>query len=107
MRSNKTLNINGDFFEQTFIKKIKTLENGDKYILIFLKLQLISSEITNEVSYEKIDDDFLQELALKIDEKVSDVEDALSLFEKYNLIKFDDKREKFIFYKNWDYKTSK
>ena len=77
------------------------------YILIFLKLQLISSEITNEVSYEKIDDDFLQELALKIDEKVSDVEDALSLFEKYNLIKFDDKREKFIFYKNWDYKTSK
>ena len=97
MRSNKTLSINGDFFEQTFIKKIKTLENGDKYILIFLKLQLISSEITNEVSYEKIDDDFLQELASKIDEDVKDIDMAISIFEKHNLIKFDNNKEGFTF----------
>lgn len=98
MPNKKTLNIDKDFFEQTFIKKFRTLENGEKYILIFLELQLIASVITNEVTYEKIDDSFIQELALKINEKASDVEEALSLFEKYNLIKFDDKKEKFIFY---------
>lgn len=97
MPNKKTLNIDKDFFEQTFIKKFRTLENGEKYILIFLELQLIASVITNEVTYEKIDDSFIQELALKINEKASDVEEALSLFEKYNLIKFDDKKEMFIF----------
>ena len=43
MQNEKTLNIREDFFEQTFVKKLRALENGGEYILIYLKLQSLSA----------------------------------------------------------------
>lgn len=91
MKSEKTLNIREDFFEQPFVTKLRTLEDGEKYVLIYLKLQSISAENNGEIFCKKTDASFTQELASKIDEEVKDVEMAISLFERYNLIKFKGK----------------
>jgi|GEM_PF-4979624 len=97
MQNEKTLNIREDFFEQTFVKKLRALENGGEYILIYLKLQSLSAGKNGKISCEKTNSNLAQELASKIDEEAKDIELALSLFEKHNLIKFSNSKDSFTF----------
>ena len=97
MKSEKTLNIREDFFEQPFVTKLRTLEDGEKYVLIYLKLQSLSAENDGEIFCEKTNASLAQELAYKIDEDVKDIDMAISIFEKHNLIKFDNNKEGFTF----------
>lgn len=62
-----------DFFEDRAIKRLKTMDDGDKYIIIYLKMLLKSLDDDGKFYYEGIEENIIEEIALDIDEKEEDV----------------------------------
>ena len=62
------LKLKNDFFAQPRIKKLRRMAGGDTYTIIYLKMQLLSLENEGVIIFEGIEDDFIEELALTIDE---------------------------------------
>ena len=50
------------------------MAGGDTYTIIYLKMQLLSLQNGGKLVYEGIEDDFVNELALNIDEKAEDIQ---------------------------------
>lgn len=67
------LKLKNDFFNQPRIKKLRRLAGGDTYTIIYLKMQLLSLENEGVLIFEGIEDDFVEELALTIDEDTENV----------------------------------
>lgn len=80
------LKLHNDFFRQIEIKKLRTLENGDLYTLIYLKLQLLSITTSGQLFSLGSEDSLAYDLALELDEKLADIEKVLLLLEKYHLL---------------------
>lgn len=66
-----------DFFVQPKIKKLRRIAGGDTYTIIYLKLQLLSLESDGILYYQKIEDNFADEMALTIDEDSENVQVTL------------------------------
>lgn len=67
------LRLRKDFFNQPKIKKLRRVAGGDTYTVIYLKLQLLSIDNDGMILFEGIEDDFIDEMALTIDEDVDNV----------------------------------
>lgn len=67
------LKLKDDFFTQPKMKKLRKIAGGDTYTLIYLKLQLLSLKDEGVIMFEGIEDNFIEELALKIDEDVENI----------------------------------
>jgi len=67
------LRLKEDFFSQPKIKKLRKIAGGDTYTIIYLKMQLLSLNTEGNLYFEGIEDDFIEELALTIDEDVDNV----------------------------------
>lgn len=67
------LKLNEDFFKQKEIKKLRKAAGGDTYIIIYLKMLLISLKTGGFLYFEGIYDDFIEELAETIDEQKDSV----------------------------------
>lgn len=67
------LRLMSDFFNQPKIKKLRRIAGGDTYTIIYLKLQLLSLKNGAKLYFEGIEDTFVEELALTIDEDVENV----------------------------------
>ena len=67
------LKLKRDFFNQPRIKKLRRIAGGDTYTIIYLKMQLLSLETDGILIFEGIEDDFIEELALTIDEDSDNV----------------------------------
>lgn len=67
------LKLNGDFFRQKEIKKLRRIAGGDTFTIIYLKMLLRSMEDGGKLYYEGIEDNFVNELALDIDEDSDNV----------------------------------
>lgn len=63
-----------DFFEDRAIKRLKTIENGNTYIIIYLKMMLKSLDDEGKFYYEGVEKNIIEEIALDIDEKEEDVQ---------------------------------
>lgn len=82
-----------DFFDQKMIKILKTFEDGEKMIMIFLKIQLHSLENDGYVYYEKMLPTFEQELSIAIDEDTEIVKLTLDTLIRFGAVeKIDDKK---------------
>lgn len=68
------LQLKENFFKQPRIKKLRRMAGGDTYTIIYLKMQLLSLQNGGKLVYEGIEDDFVNELALNIDEKAEDIQ---------------------------------
>ena len=62
-----------DFFTQPKIKKLRKIAGGDTYTIIYLKLQLLSIDNNAVLEFQGIENDFIEEMALTIDEDVENV----------------------------------
>lgn len=62
-----------DFFRQKEIKQLRKIAGGDTFTIIYLKMLLRSLKDDGRLYYEGIDDDFVSELALDIDEDAENV----------------------------------
>ena len=75
-----------DFFKDKRIKKLRSIAGGDTYTIIYLKMQLLSLKNEGKLFYEGVDDSFVDELALDLDEDVENVKITVSFLLKNGLL---------------------
>lgn len=67
------LKLKNNFFSQPKIKKLRKIAGGDTYTIIYLKMQLYSLEDDGKLYFDGIEENFIEEMALKIDEDPENV----------------------------------
>lgn len=67
------LKLSEDFFKQKEIKKLRSIAGGDTFTIIYLKMLLRSMKDDGKLYYEGVEDSFVSELALDIDENEENV----------------------------------
>lgn len=67
------LKLKNSFFSQPKIKKLRKIAGGDTYTIIYLKMQLYSLEDDGKLYFDGIEENFAEEMALKIDEDPENV----------------------------------
>lgn len=72
------LKMKEDFFRQKEIKKLRSIAGGDTYTIIYLKMLLASLPTDGKLYYEGIEDNFVKEIALQIDEDPDNVSIVVS-----------------------------
>lgn len=80
------LKLKNDFFDDKKIKKLRTIAGGDTYTIIYLKLQLLSLKNNGELIFENVEDNFIEELALEINEDSENVKVTIMFLIKTGLI---------------------
>jgi len=80
------LKLKDDFFSQKEIKKLRKIAGGDTYTIIYLKLQLLSLENEGIIMFEGVEDNFIEEMALTLDEDVENVKITLLYLQKVGFI---------------------
>lgn len=80
------LKLKEDFFNSKEMKKLRKIAGGDTYVIIYLKMQLLSLKDEGKLYFEGIDDDFSSELALVLDEDVENVRVTLNFLERCGLL---------------------
>ena len=90
------LKLKEDFFKSKEIKKLRTIAGGDTFVIIYLKMQLISLKNDGKLFFDGIDDDFSSELALEIDEDVENVRVTIAFLERCGLLECVSSDEYFL-----------
>ena len=80
------LKLNSDFFDQTHIKFLRKLPDGDKLVIVYLKMQLKSLKNNGILYFEGILEDYIAEIAMSIDEEINIVTLCISALQKMKLI---------------------
>lgn len=90
------LKLKEDFFKQKSIKKLRKMAGGAIYTLIYLKMQLASLKNEGKLYFEGVEDDFIAELSLDLDESVEDIQMTVLYLQKNNLIEFGELPDEYI-----------
>nr|DAZ10508.1 MAG TPA: Replication initiation and membrane attachment [Caudoviricetes sp.] len=77
------------FFDNLFIKRLKSVSGGYAMTVIYIRLMLESLETDCILYYEGYFDNLIQELALKLDVSEDDVSMTIAYFTKCGLIQID------------------
>jgi predicted phage replisome organizer len=87
------LRLQHDFFTSRRIKKLRSLEHGNEYLIIYLKMQLHSIKDDGLLTYTGLEDSFEKEMALELDEDVGKVRETVKfLIENEMLVEVEDGR---------------
>ena len=84
------LKIDKKFFDNLFIKRLKSMPGGYTMTVIYIRLMLESLEDDCILYYEGYFDNLVQELALKLDVSEDDINMTVAYFTKCGLIQIDD-----------------
>lgn len=84
------LKIDKKFFDNIFIKRLKTVPGGDTMTVIYIRLMLESLESDCILYYEGYFDNLKEELALKLDVSEDDIDMTMAYFTKCGLIQIDE-----------------
>ncbi|MGX6962381.1 conserved phage C-terminal domain-containing protein [Vagococcus xieshaowenii] len=90
------LQLKEDFFNQKEIKLLRKIAGGDTFTIIYLKMLLLSLKDEGKLYFEAIGDDFIEEVALAIDESMEDVSVTISFLQKKKLIEIVEEDEYFL-----------
>lgn len=90
------IKLNTNFFIQREVKSIRRTENGLLYIVIYLKLLLLSANTGGILKFENTEDNLIEELSIEIDEEPEDVKKAIEVLQKKNLITISSNDEFFL-----------
>ena len=80
------LKLSEGFFQQKEIKQLRRIAGGDTFTIIYLKMLLRSLEDGGRLYYEGIEDDFVSELALDLDEDVENVKMTVAFLTAKNIL---------------------
>ena len=86
------LKIDKKFFDNIFIKRLKTIENGYTMTVIYIRLMLESLDSDCILYYEGYFETLKEELALKLDVSENDIDMTLNYFTKCGLIQIDEEQ---------------
>lgn len=85
------LKLKDDFFNQREIKKLRKVAGGDTFVIIYLKMQLLSIKTEGNIRFEGTEDNILDQLELELDEDKNNIALTLSYLTKHKLLEvFDD-----------------
>lgn len=87
------LKLRNDWFGDKRIKKLRSIEGGDTYTIIYLKMQLLSLKNEGKLFFEGVEDDFVSELALDLDEEVENVKITVSFLMKNGMLELNNTDE--------------
>ena len=87
------LKLREDFFNSKRIKKLRKLAGGDTYTIIYLKMQLLSLKNEGCLYYTALEDDFVSELALDLDEEEDNVRITVNYLMSCGLLETSDGEE--------------
>lgn len=91
------LKLKEDFFQQKAIKKLRKMTSGGAvYTLIYLKMQLLSLKNEGKIYFEGVEDDFIDEIALEIDESPEDVQMTVLYLQKIGLMEVGDLEDEYV-----------
>lgn len=80
------LKLKEDFFRDPKIKKLRKIAGGDTYTIILQKIMLLSISEGGVIKFQGLEKSLQEELALILDEDVSNIEIALSFMKSTGLI---------------------
>lgn len=80
------LKLKDDFFRQKPIKKLRLMDRGEIYTIVYLKMQLESLSNNGIIVFEGVGDSFSEELAFQIDEREEDVRATVEFLAKHGLL---------------------
>ena len=83
------LKLRNDWFGDKRIKKLRSIAGGDTY----LKMQLLSLKNEGKLFFEGVEDDFVSELALDLDEEVENVKITVSFLMKIGMLELNNTDE--------------
>ncbi len=84
------LKIDKKFFDNIFIKRLKTVPGGYTMTVIYIRLMLESLDSDCILYYEGYFDGLKEELALKLDVSEDDIDMTMAYFTKCGLIQIDE-----------------
>lgn len=85
------LKLYDSFFENKTSKFLRRLPDGDKILIVYLKLQLKLLKSEGVFCYENLCDSLVEEIALMLDEDVNIIKLLLTALEKANAIEYLNK----------------
>lgn len=80
------LKLKESFFREREIKKMRRLENGAIYTIIYLKMQLLSIKNEGYLLYESTEDSMFEQLALELDEDEEMIKETIDFSVKNGLL---------------------
>lgn len=80
------LKLQQDFFGRKEIKMLRRIAGGDTYTVIYLKMLLKSLQTNGKLYYEGISNDFIEEIALDIDEDYENVSVTINYLRSKGLL---------------------
>ena len=90
------LKLKEDFFADIRMKRLRKISTGGTYTIIYLKLLLLSLRDEGKLYFEKVDETFIKELALVIDETEDDIALTLQYLERVGLLEVVSEDEYFL-----------
>lgn len=92
------LKLKDDFFKSIRIKKLRKIAGGDTYLIIYLKMQLVAMKNDGYLEWKGVEDSFVDELALELDEDAENVKVTLAYLISCGLVETSDNINFFVPY---------
>jgi len=92
------LRLHDDFFRSVRIKRLRKMAGGDTYVIIYLKMQLKAMKTDGVLAWKGYEQDFVEELALDLDEAPDDIRVTLAYLLNCGLAETEDNVNFFIPY---------
>jgi len=80
------LKLKDGFFNNKEIKKLRKIAGGDTYIIIYLKMQLLSIRQGGIIRFDQTEENLAEQISLEIDENTDNIKMVLSFMKANNLI---------------------
>lgn len=90
------LKLHKDFFQRKEIKRLRKIAGGDTYTIIYLKMLLRSIMSDGKLYFDGLEDDFVSELALDLDEKEENVQITVQYLLKSRLLEMCSDEEYYL-----------
>lgn len=87
------LKLPDDFFRQKPIKKLRRIAGGDTYIIIYLKMLLVSLKNEGKLFFDGVEENFTEEIALELDEEEENVKVTVQFLMAQGLLQLIDESE--------------
>lgn len=84
------------FFQSKEIKKLRRIAGGDTFVIIYLKMQLLSLENNGKLYFDNLEEEFAEELALTLDEDSDNVRMTIGFLQRCGLIEQRSDDEYFL-----------
>lgn len=84
------LKLKDNFFNQREIKKLRKIAGGDTFVIIYLKMQLLSVKTEGKIEFEGTEENMLDQLELELDEDRDNISLTIGYLAKNKLLEIID-----------------